>query len=595
MPPPDADNSSTTIVLRGPQEKLGPALTMVYEKANSVVEQFIEVPYWVHRHLIGRKGADIQRMKEHCPHVYVDFGDKDKERLEDHKIKVRAIKEKLQAKAAELQAQMAWKEIEVPSAYFKYIIGKNGANINRIKDLTDATISTDRGSPNSLRIEGTKAAVAEAEKELKEIIDKLENEIEEEMIIDSRLHSVIIGQKGEQIREIREKFHNQVNITFPSPNEKSDVVRLRGPKAEVDKCCRHLRALVDARYTLDVPVFKQYHKLVIGKGGANIKKIKDDTNTKISLPAEDSKSDVIVISGRKENVEQARDMILKIQEEQDSMIREEVSVDARIHPRLIGARGRAIRQLMNQFQVEVKFAKATDPDPNIVIISGQQDNVANARDHLLELADDYMQDIADYEFEQSFRPNHNSEGTNPFDTLNFNVAAAAGGGGSPNDESRAAASGESPHHNNNGGGERSSSGFVVKGAPWDRRPRTRLALPTSPALEEHPLLLPTLCLGDRVVRGPRDPHGLRDRSAPLGYTTVNFCHCLEKLTDEWRGLSGGNSSGGGRSGGGPRQSPLEAVRKRIRIHAATFHLKVGFRYSNESAAAEPDPALPRCN
>ncbi|NEU36540.1 hypothetical protein GN156_38525, partial [bacterium LRH843] len=77
-----------------------------------------------------------------------------------------------------------------------------GANINRIKELTDANISINRSgqNPNSILIEGTKVAVAEAERELKEIISKLDDEREEEMVIDSRLHSVIIGQKGEQIR-----------------------------------------------------------------------------------------------------------------------------------------------------------------------------------------------------------------------------------------------------------------------------------------------------------------------------------------------------------------------------------------------------------
>ncbi|XP_039296374.1 vigilin [Nilaparvata lugens] len=395
MPPLDSDNQSTTIVLRGPQEKLGPALTMVYEKANSVVEQYLDVPYWIHRHLIGKKGADILKMKEDCPKVYVDFGEKNKDRQEkDNRIRiegpleeVRLMKEKLQSKADALQAEMSEKEMEVPTAYFKYIIGKNGANINRIKELTDANISINRSgqNPNSILIEGTKVAVAEAERELKEIISKLDDEREEEMVIDSRLHSVIIGQKGEQIREIREKFNNQVNVTFPSPNEKSDIVRVRGPKAEVDKCCRYLRSLVDARYTLDVPVFKQYHKLVIGKGGANIKKIKEDTNTKIVLPAEDSKSDVIVISGKKENVEQARDMVLKIQEEQANIVTESVLVPMCS----VQGRSRLVLSIGEECAVMVKLPAQNSGDQ--VVVRGPKDDVEKAVQLLKQLANDLRQ------------------------------------------------------------------------------------------------------------------------------------------------------------------------------------------------------------
>lgn len=54
---------------------------------------------------------------------------------------------------------------------------------------------------------------------------------------------------------------------------------------------------------------------MIGKGGANIRKIREETSTRIDLPPEGSDSDMIVITGRKEDVEKARDRILKIQSE----------------------------------------------------------------------------------------------------------------------------------------------------------------------------------------------------------------------------------------------------------------------------------------
>jgi len=64
-----------------------------------------------------------------------------------------------------------------------------------------------------------------------------------------------------------------------------------------------------------VPIYKEFHKNVIGKGGANIRKIREETNTRIDLPPEGSDSDMIVITGRKEDVEKARDRILNIQSE----------------------------------------------------------------------------------------------------------------------------------------------------------------------------------------------------------------------------------------------------------------------------------------
>ena len=64
-----------------------------------------------------------------------------------------------------------------------------------------------------------------------------------------------------------------------------------------------------------MPIYKEFHKNVIGKGGSNIRKIREETTTRIDLPPEGSDSDMIVITGRKDDVEKARDRILKIQSE----------------------------------------------------------------------------------------------------------------------------------------------------------------------------------------------------------------------------------------------------------------------------------------
>lgn len=59
--------------------------------------------------------------------------------------------------------------------------------------------------------------------------------------------------------------------------EKGDIVKIRGPKEDVDKCHKHLMKLVkelnESNHVLEVPIFKQFHKFVIGKGGVNIRKV----------------------------------------------------------------------------------------------------------------------------------------------------------------------------------------------------------------------------------------------------------------------------------------------------------------------------------
>ncbi len=54
---------------------------------------------------------------------------------------------------------------------------------------------------------------------------------------------------------------------------------------------------------------------MIGKGGATLRKIREETDTRIELPQENNSSDSIRIIGRKENVQKAREKILAIEKD----------------------------------------------------------------------------------------------------------------------------------------------------------------------------------------------------------------------------------------------------------------------------------------
>ena len=77
---------------------------------------------------------------------------------------------------------------------------------------------------------------------------------------------------------------------------------------------------------------------------------------------------------------------------QEDMYEEEVRLDARIHPRIIGAKGRGIARLMEKFEVELRFPRQDDPnsDPNVVTISGTEDNVLDCKEHLLNLEEEFV-------------------------------------------------------------------------------------------------------------------------------------------------------------------------------------------------------------
>merc|ERR1711970_1353979 len=391
MPPNTTD--SETITLRGPQEKLGLALTKVYEKANSVVNESVSCPSWLHKYIIGKKGAGIQKISQDLSKVHIVFNDDDTIKVDGPPDEVEKARIELESQASTLIKTMAFADIKVDAKYHKHIIGKGGSTINKIKSETDVTINipdTDSGV-TVIRIEGNKAGVEKASKELNGMVDKMENEKEKDLIIENRFHRQLIGPKGENIEKIRKDFVN-VQISFPDLGVKSDIVKLRGPKKDVDDCSKYFNKLTkemtESSYQVKVPIFKQFHKYVIGKGGANIRRIRDETDTKIDLPDSGSDSDMITITGKKENVNKAVIQVQQIQSEMANITTKEIKIPAKIHNTVFGAGGKLIQSIMSECGgVAIKFPESNSGS-DIVTVRGPVEDVEKAVKLLKELSEE---------------------------------------------------------------------------------------------------------------------------------------------------------------------------------------------------------------
>uniref|UniRef100_A0A8C1FB60 Vigilin n=1 Tax=Cyprinus carpio carpio TaxID=630221 RepID=A0A8C1FB60_CYPCA len=392
MPP--LDSASETIILRGEPDKLGPALTQVYAKAKSVIVVEVIAPAWLHRFIIGKKGQNIGRITQQLPKVHIEFTDgEERISLEGPTEEVEQAQAQMQEIIKDLMARMDYAEINIDHRFHRHLIGKNGANINRIKEQYKVSVRIPQDSERCglVRIEGDPQGVQLARKELMDMAQRMENERTKDLIIEQKFHRSIIGQKGEKIKEVRDKFP-EVIIIFPDQQQKSDIVQLRGPKNEVEKCAKFLQKLiaelVESSFSISVPIHKQFHKNIIGKGGANIKKIREETNTKIDLPMENSNSEMIVITGKKSSCEAARDRILAIQRELANLKEAEVSIPAKLHNSLIGSKGSLVRSVMEECGgVHIHFpAEGSGLDK--VTIRGPAEEVERAKRQLLQLAEE---------------------------------------------------------------------------------------------------------------------------------------------------------------------------------------------------------------
>lgn len=215
---PSSDSNSETITLRGEQEKLGPALTVLYEKAHSEIDAEIEVASWYHKYILGPKGQKFQDISQDFQEVHISFlANEDKIKMHGPVAKVEKAKEVIGQVIKDIKTKIICEEIKVNPKYHRFIIGKNGANIRQIREETGAQIhipseNADIEGSDIIRIEGSHQSVKLARQQLDAIIKKLiekENEISKNLLIEQRFHRQIIGTKGETIKEIRDKF-NQV-------------------------------------------------------------------------------------------------------------------------------------------------------------------------------------------------------------------------------------------------------------------------------------------------------------------------------------------------------------------------------------------------
>lgn len=65
-------------------------------------------------------------------------------------------------------------------------------------------------------------------------------------------------------------------------------------------------------YTLEIRAKPQHHRFLIGRGGANIKKVRENTGARVVFPTpSDEDKELITIIGKKEGVEAAKQELLK--------------------------------------------------------------------------------------------------------------------------------------------------------------------------------------------------------------------------------------------------------------------------------------------
>lgn len=207
--------------------------------------------------------------------------------------------------------------------------------------------------------------------------------------------------KGEQDRR---RSENQIPIRVTSTKTK---VTLKGPASAVQALAEKVVQFVEQEkedekergFTLSFDFPQKFANHLIGKGGSNIRDLRDKFDVEIQV-----QDGNVELKGPKNKAEKAKSHILSLGRSWADEATHTLKIDPKFHRELIGKEGTQINRLQDRYKVLIFFprsAKATSEDqgdassdmgkpkrqqaPDEVVVRGPSKGADGARDELLSL------------------------------------------------------------------------------------------------------------------------------------------------------------------------------------------------------------------
>lgn len=212
-------------------------------------------------------------------------------------------------------------------------------------------------------------------------------------------HRAVMGQRGRHVQQIVSDF--EVQVKFPDrqaagaeqeqDSDVADVILVTGKKDDVARACEQLHSLVPLKE--DVPVPFDYHRFIIGKKGSGVRRLMEQYDVQINIPAQTESADFITVVGTADNVVSCKqaleEEVEKLNHEKEDRelrgFKLEMLVEAKHHSKIIGRGGQAVQQLRQEHGVQFTFPKRGDDESEMIVIQGYEENCERARDDVLRI------------------------------------------------------------------------------------------------------------------------------------------------------------------------------------------------------------------
>lgn len=272
-------------------------------------------------------------------------------------------------------------EFDIDREYVGRVVGAQGSGVNKLRDALSVKVDfSDEADEkekeagkkkkavvhqkSKVKITGRKENVEEAKKRILSQVERLADETSEVLKIPNQYHAQLIGQSGRYAIRLEENYG--VKITFPrSSGEngegktreqlKPDEVLIKGGRKGVASAKSELLDALEFEkenskvLTFDVPT--RSVSRILGKGGATILDIKDDTGAQIDV---DKTNDgigsftQITVRGTKDAINAAKTAILAIADQVGEETTASLVIERKFHRNIIGAGGQGLKDLINR-------------------------------------------------------------------------------------------------------------------------------------------------------------------------------------------------------------------------------------------------------
>ncbi|KAH7888537.1 hypothetical protein F5I97DRAFT_1853381 [Phlebopus sp. FC_14] len=265
-------------------------------------------------------------------------------------------------------------EFDIDKEYVGRVIGTQGAGIHKLREQLSVKVdlfddveekeSSKRKKTTQrtkVKITGREENVEEAKMRILAQVERLADETSEILKIPVQYHASLIGQSGKYVIRLEDKYG--VKITFPrqslenSENKtrehlKPDEVHIKGGKKGVAGAKSELMEALEfekeSNNILQFTVPTRAVSRILGRGGATINEIKDDTGAQIDIDKNDDQGVVtqITVRGTKKAISAAKTAILAISDKVGEEITTSIVIENKYHGTIIGPGGQALRDLI---------------------------------------------------------------------------------------------------------------------------------------------------------------------------------------------------------------------------------------------------------